>query len=274
MRIDDVLVADGCVYAPGALSVITKENRRPILSGEFEEVDEAQLCTTHCGSIYFGDWIMVDMPIELLAQQRGLKALSLSHQTFGHEPAYREAFLLPRPPRPESVVRAKSLWIVQDNDRGMTDDRLARYQLMRNRVRNQGAKSPSHLFIDRGEWGNQRGLRNREAVLSSLSGRGFQAVYPEKMTVAELSQALSSAKVCVGIEGSAMCHASMMLPAGAAMLAVVPEDRFLTYLKWFTDAFGMRYGYVVGQRPEPGAPDISVDISRLNAALDLIEKTI
>ena len=58
------------------------------------------------------------------------------------------------------------------------------------------------------------------------------------------------------------------------MLAIVPEDRFLTYLKWFTDAFDMRYGYVIGQRPEPGAPDVAVDVTRLNAALDLVEKAL
>jgi len=274
MRVQDVLVTDGCVYAPWAVSVITKEKRRPILSGPFEEVEEAQLCTTHCGSIYFGDWIMVDIPIELLALQRGIKPLSLSHQTFGHEPAYRDAFRLPRPPRPQSVVRARSLWVMRDNDRGMTADRVARYQVLRERVRTPGSKSPERVFIDRGEWGNQRGLRNRDDVVASLAARGFESIYPEKMTVGELSEALSSAKICVGIEGSAMCHASMMLPPGAAMLAIVPEDRFLTYLKWFTDAFDMRYGYVIGQRPEPGAPDVAVDVTRLNAALDLVEKAL
>ena len=164
--------------------------------------------------------------------------------------------------------------MMRDNDRGMSDDRLARYQALRERVRTPGAKSPQFLFIDRGAWGNQRGLRNRDEVLASLTSRGFEPIYPEKMTVGELSEALSSAKICVGIEGSAMCHASMMLPPGAAMLAIVPEDRFLTYLKWFTDAFGMRYGYVIGQRPEPGAPDVTVDVKRLNAALDLVEKAL
>jgi hypothetical protein len=94
------------------------------------------------------------------------------------------------------------------------------------------------------------------------------------MTVEEMSAALSSALICVGIEGSAMCHAAMLLPAKAAMLAIVPEDRFLTYLKWFTDAFDMRYGYVIGQRPEPGAPDVTVDIDRLQKTVDLVEQAV
>jgi hypothetical protein len=274
LRIDDVLIADGCVHRPASLSVITKEKRRAILSGPVEEVGEAQLTTTHCGSIYFGDWLMVDIPIELLAQQRGIPPLSLTHQTFGHEPDYRKAFQLTRPPRPQSIVRARSLWMMKDNDRGMTADRVARYQLLRGRIRNPRAKSPRRVFVDRGQWGNQRGLRNRDQVLAALEGRGFEAIYPENMTVEELSSALSSAEICVGIEGSAMCHAAMLLPPGAAMLAIVPEDRFLTYLKWFTDAFDMRYGYVIGQRPERGAPDVIVDINRLLATLDLVERAV
>jgi hypothetical protein len=274
VRVEDVLVADGCVYAPWAVSVITKEKRRALLSGAVEEIGEAQLTTTHCGSIYFGDWLMVDIPIELLAHQRGLAPLSLTHQTFGHEPAYREAFQLPRPPRHQSVVRAKSLWMIKDQDRGMTADRLARYQTLRDRVRTPDAKSPQRVFIDRGSWGNQRGLRNRDEVLNALTARGFEAIYPERMTVEEMSAALSSALICVGIEGSAMCHAAMLLPAKAAMLAIVPEDRFLTYLKWFTDAFDMRYGYVIGQRPEPGAPDVKVDIDRLQKTVDLVEQAV
>ena len=63
---------------------------------------------------------MVDIPIELLALQRGIKPLSLSHQTFGHEPAYRDAFRLPRPPRPQSVVRARSLWVMDRGERFQT----------------------------------------------------------------------------------------------------------------------------------------------------------
>ena len=71
MRVQDVLVTMDASTRLGPFRLSRREERRPILSGPFEEVEEAQLCTTHCGSIYFGDWIMVDIPIELLALQRG-----------------------------------------------------------------------------------------------------------------------------------------------------------------------------------------------------------
>lgn len=272
-RLEDVLVADGCVYRPWTVGVITKEKRRPVLTGPVEDVGEAQLCTTHCGSIYFGDWLTVDIPIQLLAKQLGHTPLSISKVTFGHEPQYRYLFDLPPPPRVESIVRAKSLWLVKNNDSGMTPNRLARYQLLRDRLRS-ATKGPRRVFIDRGTWGNQRGLRNRDEVLTALSARGFEAIYPERMTVEELGAALSSAEICIGIEGSAMCHAALMLPPKACIFAFVPEDRFLSFLKWFTDAFGMRYAYAVGSRPEPGAPDIVVDIDRINRTLDLIESAL
>lgn len=274
LRIEDVIVADGCIYHPWSNSIITKEKRRALLSGPVDEIVEAQLCTTHCGSIYFGDWLMVDIPIELLAEQRGLAKLSLTNTTFGHEPDYRSHYGLVRPPHAKPIVHVDALWMIKDQDRGMTTDRIARYQTLRSRIRKPDAKSPRRLFVDRGKWGNQRGLRNRDEVLASLSERGFETIYPESMTVDEMSAAFSTAEICVGIEGSAMCNAAMLLPPGSCILAIVPEDRFLSYLKWFTDAFDMRYAYVVAQRPQAGAPDVIADIARLNATIDLAERTL
>jgi hypothetical protein len=275
-RVDDVFVADGCVYGAWELSVITREKRRPLLSGEVERVKEAQLCTTHAGSVYFGDWLMVDTPIQLMAVQRGIAPLSVAIQTFGHEPDYRSRFNLPPPKRPQSIVHAESLWIVKGNDNGMTEDRLARYATLRERVRKPNASAARRIFIDRGSWsqGKGRGLRNRDEILKSLTARGFGAIYPETMTVDEISEALSSAEICVGIEGSAMCHAALLMPQGACLLAFVPEDRFLSFLKWFTDAFDGRYAYVIGKRATPDAPDLTVDVDRLNATLDLVERAL
>jgi Glycosyltransferase 61 len=273
-RVDDVLVADGCVYGLWELSVITREKRRPLLSGEVEELKEAQLCTTHAGSVYFGDWLTVDIPIELMAQRRGMPALSVTNQSFGHEPDYRRRFELPRPPRPHSIIHADSLWIVKDNDNGMTTDRLERYGILRDRVRRPNAGGPRRVFIDRGSWGQARGLGNRDEVLQSLTARGFEAIYPETMTVDEISGALSSVEICVGIEGSSMCHAALLMPPGSCLVAIVPDDRFLTFLKWFTDAFDGRYAYVVGKRPAPDAPHLTVDVARLNATLDLVERAL
>jgi hypothetical protein len=275
-RVDDVLVADGCVYGPWELSVITREKRRPLLSGEVERLKEAQLCTTHAGSVYFGDWLMVDTPIQLMAEQRGITSLSVTNQTFGHEAGYRQRFNLPRPPRPQSIVHAESLWIVKDNDNGMTEDRLRRYAVLRERVRRPDASRPKRVFIDRGSWsqGQGRGLGNRDEVLKALIARDFEAIYPETMTVDEISLALSSAEVCVGMEGSAMCHAALLMPPGACLLAIVPEDRFLSFLKWFTDAFDGRYAYVIGKRLTPAASELTVDVGRLNATLDLVERAL
>ena len=71
-----------------------------------------------------------------------------------------------------------------------------------------------------------------------------------------------------------MCHAALLMAPGSCLLAIVPDDRFLTFLKWFTDAFDGRYAYVVGQRPTSGAPDLTVDVDRLNATLDLVERAL
>lgn len=271
-RVEDVLVADGCIYAPWAVSVITKEKRRALLSGPVEEIDEAQLVTTHCGSIFFGDWLMVDVPIELLSLQRGLRPLSIANRVYGHEPEYRQRFAFAPPTRPSSIARAASLWIVNDN--GMTDGRVERYQTLRSRVRSPEADGPSRVFIDRGaNWGVPRGLANRDEVTQALAGRGFETIHPELMSVDELSKALSSAEFCVGVEGSALTHATMMLPPGACIVAIQPDDRFTSGIKWFADAVGMRYGFLVGERQSSDA-QIHVELKRLHATLDLAERAL
>ena len=61
----------------------------------------------------------------------------------------------------------------------MTTDRIARYETLRARVRTTSSKGSRRLFVDRGTWGDQRGLRNREEVLAALVAHGFEAIYPE-----------------------------------------------------------------------------------------------
>ena len=271
-RVEDVLVADGCIYAPWAVSVVTKEKRRPLLSGPVDEIDEAQLVTTHCGSIFFGDWLMVDVPIELLSLQRGLRPLSIANRVYGHEPEYRERFGLGPPTRPSSIVRAASLWIVNDN--GMTEGRVKRYQTLRNRVRSTESDGPARVFIDRdGNWGVPRGLANRDEVIRALAGRGFEMIHPERMSVDELSKALCCAQICVGVEGSALTHATMMVAPGACIVAIQEADRFTSGIKWFADAVDMRYGFLVAERQSSDA-QIHVDVKRLHATLDLAERAL
>jgi hypothetical protein len=271
-RIEDAIVADGCVYKPWALSPIVDVRHRPLLLDGQQAMDEAQLCTTNCGSLYFADWIQSDIALELLAEQRGIAPLSISTQTFSHEPGYRAHFRLALPPRPQSVVHVSSLWTVDDN--GMTEDRLARYHVLRERVRSPSPEGPRRVFIDRGDWGAPRGLINRREVVEALSGRGFDVIQPERMTVDEIRIALSSASICVGVEGSALAHPTMLMPPGGCIVALVPANRFLTAMKWFTDAFEMRYGYVVGEPAGANISNMTIDVQRLHATLDLVERAL
>jgi capsular polysaccharide biosynthesis protein len=128
------------------------------------------------------------------------------------------------------------------------------------------------VFIDRGNWGEPRGLANRDEVLAALESQGFQLIQPELMTVDEIREALSSATICVGVEGSALSHATILMPPGSCIVALVPAYRFLTAMKWFTDAFDMRYGFVVGERCGPDT--FEIDITRLHATVDLVERAL
>ena len=271
MRLADAVLADGCVYMRSAVSVITAEKKRAILAGPEEGVAEAQLCSTSLGSQYFGDWLMMDMPLELLAAQRRIPSIALTNRTYGHEPEYRSKLSLAPPPRPASILRAESLWIVDDN--GMTEDRVARYEALRRRVRQPDSGGPERVFLDRGgKWGAHRQPVNYREIVDALLSRGFTPVRPEEMTVEEISIALSSARICIGVEGSALAHATMMMPPGACLLVLMPPFRVIDAIKWFADAVGLRYGFVIGDAGAAGTEEFSIDLRRLNATLDLVER--
>jgi capsular polysaccharide biosynthesis protein len=266
-RVPDAILADGCAYSRTALESPVKGKRRMVLAGISEELPEAQLCTTNCGSLFFGDWLTNDLGLELLAEQRGIPAVSLASRTYAlHEPGYRDCLGLPAPRRPDSIIRAASLWIVEDN--GMTANRVARLETMRSRNRVPGS-GPRRVYIDRGTGGIRcEDIGNKVEVVAALQDRGFEAIYPERMTVDEIRRALSSAEIAVGLDGSALAHATMALPRGSSILFIFPNDRFFTQFKWFTDAFGQRFAWMIGKRV--GA-QVMVDVPRLHATLDLIE---
>ena len=178
---------------------------------------------------------------------------------------------LPPPPPVPSPTRFAELWMV--DDRPMNDGRRARFETLRRRARPAGAAPPAtgRIFLERGTSGVARGLANEDAVRDALVARGFRVLAPETSSTEALADALSAARLCVGVEGSALTHATMLMPAGGAILALQPPRRFAESIKLFSDTIGLRFGFVVG---EDHGDRFTVAIDRLEATIDLVEDAI
>jgi capsular polysaccharide biosynthesis protein len=101
------------------------------------------------------------------------------------------------------------------------------------------------VFIARGNLGAKRCLTNESEVIEHLSKRGFDIVFPEKMTVAEIQTRLWDAPIVINVEGSAHMHASHSMSLNGALLHLQPPYRFVDIDKGVFDSTGRIYGFYV-----------------------------
>jgi len=267
-RLDGAIIADGCLYTQRTFAPLSITPRR-ILLGKPAEHAEGLLCSDICSTRYFGDWLMTGLPLELLAEDRGANPIVLDGGKWPNEEDYRKRLKLAKPPAPTSPARFQTLWMI--DDKPMNDGRVARYERLRARARTGQVGEDGLVYLERGTLGVERGLIGEEKLKEALVARGFRIVRPETASVAELAEALGKARICVGVEGSALTHATMLMPQGGAIVAIQPPMRFANAIKFFADAVGIRFGFVVGEQAGEG---FSVPVERLRATLDLVDAAI
>ncbi|MBT1515626.1 DUF563 domain-containing protein [Bradyrhizobium sp. SRL28] len=268
-RIDDAILADHTLYSCGAYEIHRSGGgKRAVLTGSYDEFEEAQLCTYAPSSIYFGHWLRDAMAMELLAEQRGLVPLSYKKTPWVHEPGYRK--LMGLPGATISYARIRRLWMI--DDLGLNAGWVGRFHELRARVR-RAAKpgGPTHVLLARGSSGTARELLNARVIADLLVGRGFAVIEPESLTPQEIVDALGSATVVVSVEGSAINHVHYAVPAKAGVLVIEPPDRFNAFHKILMDFNGVRFGYVVG---DPADGGFSLEPERLLRSLDCLEAAV
>ena len=268
-RLDRALVAEGAVYKGLAAEFYRRDGPKLLLSGPVERRPTGLLVTNQVIETYFGDWLLQSFTAALLAERIGVPPVRLARPPWQHEAGYCE--LLGIVPEPIVRTRFDHLWIV--DDRGMNDDRAARFKLLRDRLRSVAAGKPStgRVLIARGQSGKGRGLINDRAVVDLLAKRGFEVITPETMLPAAIVAALAKANVVVTIEGSAQNHALLACPAGATLVILQPPRRFTAPGKDWGDLVGLRYAFVVGEPTNSANDDFEIDLARLTALLDMVE---
>jgi len=269
-RLDDAVLAGGTVYAGLGYDAIRPDAARLLLRGVPERIAEAALTSHACAESFFGDWLIEGLSMELLAADRGWRALAPARTPWLHEPGYRA--LTGLDVHRTAYARIDRLWLF--DDLGINDDRRRRLLELRRRIRaatpapdDASRGAPALVYLTRGRLGQARALRNDAAVETALMSRGFRVVHPEAEAPADLARLLGRARAVVCLEGSAQQHAVVAAPPGAALTVIQPPHRFTAPGKDLADLAGLRYAYLVGEPEEDG---FSVDLARLHATLDLI----
>lgn len=226
----------------------------------------ATLETTVTGAEYFGCLLLDDFPMALLGDNPA-DNIALTSKPSGHEAGYRELVgLLPR----RVVTRTHIDELTVFEDPAYNASKAARYRQLRETFRQRvtGATGTGRLYISRGLSGERRVMVNESELEATLRQRGFTVIDPMKMSALEIARLSMGARLVVSIEGSQISHAQFAMADDAALVVLQPPNRFCLQYKEYTDAMGMRFGFVVCDPAEDG---FKVDIDELLRLLDRIE---
>jgi hypothetical protein len=229
------------------------------------ELAEATLVSTLSGAEFFGCLLLDDFALELLADE-GATRICLPGLKSRHEPDYRRLMgLAPRHELRRSRIRELTYLV----DPPFNAAKSARYATLRQRLRqNLPGASPAGsglLYIRRGLAGQRRVISNEPALEAALQARGFSIIDPMAMGAEAVARQSLDARLVVSIEGSQISHAIFSMADGGALLVLQPPDRFCLQYKEFTDAMGMRFGFVVGRPAEDG---FMVDVGEVLGMVD------
>ncbi|SMO95058.1 glycosyltransferase family 61 protein [Paracoccus laeviglucosivorans] len=260
----DVQYFDGFIYTRGARrqQVVRPE---PLTSaGPIEAVKECSLPGTSVGDQFFGHFLIDDSSTALLAPRFAPPRLprATARHAWSHAAPYRAQLGIDIP----QIGRARidRAWLFRDH--GMTADRRARMAELRTRMRAAGGPRQGHgAFILR-SGGQARHLLNEAEIADRLAREGFEIVDPARDSVAQIATKLHGAAIIASVEGSAFAHGLLSMAEGSALVAIQPPFRFNNPWKDYTDALGMRYGYVIATG---GQSEFRLDPDNLMRTLDL-----
>ena len=222
-----------------------KETLFPASSEPQRRLDEAVLVSNNTGSHYFGNFLLDELPLGLIAEP-GAPTIVAPTRDYEHETGYRALVALPRPP----VVRhAKVRRLTLYTDFAQNAYKGERYRELRARLRRAlaGSEPPSvpGIYLKRGATGERRVLANEEALERLLGDLGFDIVEPARLGAEDIARRTLEARIVIGVEGSHLSHAIFSMAEDGAFLVLQPPDRFAMPYKEFADRLGHRFGFVV-----------------------------
>ncbi|MFN2560849.1 MAG: DUF563 domain-containing protein [Jatrophihabitans sp.] len=131
------------------------------------------------------------------------------------------------------------------------------------------------IYITRGAALNNRAVLDEAGVIAFLEARGFTAIDPGAISVAEQIRAFAEASLIVAPHGAALTNI-MFASSGAAVIELFPAGTLLPdFWRMATGVPGLRYRYLSGPRTAARASrgaaivsDITVDLPALGRLID------
>jgi capsular polysaccharide biosynthesis protein len=233
------------------------------LFGAAERVDSGSLACTWMGNLYFGHWLVDDLPLHLAAEVTGYPLIT-ERTPYTQEPDYRRMLGL----AVRSVRRAQVRELVIHDDFGQNLYRTERYRTLRARVSAQvGPCAGKPVMLVRGSTGTSRALVNETEIADFLRAQGFLIASPEHTPLPALMDMLAGSPLVVGVEGSHMTHALYGMAEGGTLCTIQPPNRFVNVVRSFTSCVGLRYATVVGELTQAG---FALEVQKLQRILERI----
>ncbi len=234
------------------------------------ELDSAVLTDSDIAHQYFGHWLSDTVPASLVGSA-DMPSIAFRKPHYPHAGEYADLFGLN--PLYGNSGKINNLHLLDDC--AQNSYKVKRYLELRQRIKQrlEPLTDCAHagVFMARGQTGVKRSLSNEQAVIEHLQKRGFDIIYPENMTVADLMRKLWNAPMVISVEGSALNHNIYSIALNGAYLILQPPHLFNHVHKGICDAMDRPYGFYVckpAQNPDEfyvdSFPDLDKVIDRLH----------
>lgn len=260
----DAVLVEGSLYKGLARDFLHTCRRRPRFRID-AEFDRGAIYSSFNGHKWFANWLVDDCVAYPLAVEQGVPVTTeqvLSDHMYEYERHFGMA------PRCVRSVRFREVVIFNDASQNL--DRKRRFNSLRARLMSKfpAVASNPGVFILRGASGEQRLLENEIELAHHLRDtRGFTIVAPEEEAFSDVAAKCSGAEIVVGFEGSHLFNGIIFLADAGAVVAIQPEDRFVTMIKHLLDREQKTFGFVVASKTESG---YVCDRDELDRTLDML----
>lgn len=256
----------GYIYKNAAKIQIGIQAERLLRNSHSTETkDSAALACSLNDSQYFGHWITDGIPL-LMAGRELAPPIRNSNPMTPHQKEYLSILEMSYDSFTEGRIR--ELIIIEDF--GQNQYKSDRYNKIRSRFYNPRLRSahPGAIIL-RGTSGNtlNRILINEKQIADYLKSIGFKIINPEQQSVKEIIEAISGARIVVGVEGSQLAHALFPMAQEGTLLVLQPPYRFNNVHKDYTDCMNLKYAFMVGDACDGG---FNISMDNLKKTLDLI----
>ena len=238
-------------------------------------LESAVLTDSDISNQYFGHWLSDAVPAQLVGTP-DMPSLIFRKPHYQHASEYARIFDLQNINGNMGVV--ENLYLLQDYSQNSY--KVKRYLELRQRMQKNLTSlidcEHKGVFMARGNTGVKRSLINEDAVIEHLKTRGFDIVYPEKMTVSDLVRRLWNVPLVISVEGSALNHCIYSMALHGAYLILQPPNLVNHVHKGICDAMNRFYGFYVcqpAQNSDEFYVDSMPDLDRvIDGLLNAIEK--